>query len=62
MARPVLADDVRRFVASARVGRLATSTPDGIPHVVPVCYALVDDSIYVGLDAKTEGSRRHEAA
>ncbi len=52
MSRQVLADDVRRFVASARVGRLATSTPDGMPHVVPVCFELLGDSIYIGLDAK----------
>lgn len=52
MASQVLADDVRRFVASARVGRLATSTPDGLPHVIPVCFELMGDSIYIGLDAK----------
>ena len=52
MPRRVLSDEEKRFVASARVGRLATSTPDGMPHVVPVCFALLDDSIYIGLDAK----------
>lgn len=52
MTRLVLTGDARRFVASARVGRLATSTPGGRPHVVPVCFAVADDDIYVGLDAK----------
>ena len=52
MARRVIADDVRRFVASARVGRLATSSPDGMPHVIPVCFELLGDSVYIGLDAK----------
>ena len=52
MALRVLADDVRRFVASARVGRLATSSPDGLPHAIPVCFVLLGDSIYIGLDAK----------
>ena len=52
MTRRVLADDVRRFVASARVGRLATSTPEGLPHVIPVCFELLGDSVYIGLDAK----------
>lgn len=52
MPRRVLSDEEARFVASARVGRLATSTADGLPHVVPVCFALVEDSIYIGLDAK----------
>ncbi len=52
MPRRVFSDEETRFVASARVGRLATSTPDGVPHVVPVCFVLVDDFIYIGLDAK----------
>ena len=52
MPRRVLSDEEIRFVASARVGRLATSTADGLPHVVPVCFVLVEDSIYIGLDAK----------
>ena len=52
MPRHVLADDVRRFVASARVGRLATSTTQGRPHIVPVCFELLDGEIYIGLDSK----------
>ncbi len=52
MPRHVLADDERRFVASARVGRLATATAEGRPHVVPVCFEMLGDVIYVGLDAK----------
>ena len=52
MTRQVLADDARRFVTSARVGRLATATPEGLPHVIPVCFELLGDSIYIGLDGK----------
>ena len=52
MPRHVLADDERRFVASARVGRLATATSEGRPHVVPVCFEMLGDVIYVGLDDK----------
>ncbi len=52
MPRRDLSDDEARFLASARVGRLATSTSDGLPHAVPVCFVLVGDSIYIGLDAK----------
>ena len=40
------------FVCAARVGRLATSSADGAPHLVPVCFALVDRRIYIGLDSK----------
>jgi PPOX class probable F420-dependent enzyme len=42
----------RRFVAAARVGRLATVSPGGAPHVVPVCFVLDGDDIYVALDEK----------
>lgn len=35
---------VRERFASARVGRLATVTPDGRPHVVPVVFVLVHDA------------------
>jgi PPOX class probable F420-dependent enzyme len=43
---------LRRFVAEARVGRLATVSGDGAPHVVPVCFALDGDDVYVALDEK----------
>ena len=52
MPRRDLSGDEARFLASARVGRLATSTPDGVPHAVPVCFVLADGCIYIGLDAK----------
>ena len=52
MSPNVLADDERLFVAGARVGRLATSTAEGRPHVIPVCFELVGEDIYIGLDAK----------
>lgn len=42
----------RRFVASLRVGHLATADAAGAPHVVPVCYAVDGDSLYVAVDAK----------
>jgi PPOX class probable F420-dependent enzyme len=44
--------DVRRFVAAARVGRLATASLEGIPHVVPVCFGLKGDAVYIALDEK----------
>ena len=44
--------DVAAFVSGARVARLATSSANGEPHVVPVCFALLDGRIYIGLDSK----------
>ena len=32
---------MRTRVATARVARLATVRPDGTPHIVPVCFALL---------------------
>jgi PPOX class probable F420-dependent enzyme len=42
---------VRRF-AGARVGRLATVTPAGRPHVVPCCFTLVGERVLSVVDAK----------
>ena len=44
-------------VASARVGRLATVTPDGRPHVVPVCFALHEGDIVTAVDRKPKTTR-----
>jgi PPOX class probable F420-dependent enzyme len=43
---------MRERVATARVARLATVRPDGAPHVVPVCFALVGDTIVSVVDSK----------
>ena len=39
-------------LAAARVGRLATVTTDGRPHVVPVCFTLHEGRIVTAVDAK----------
>jgi PPOX class probable F420-dependent enzyme len=43
-------------LAAARVGRLATVTPDGRPHVVPVCFALAGGRIYTAVDRKPKAT------
>ena len=48
----MLSDTQRRFVESMRVARLATADGGGAPHVVPVCYALLGESLYVTIDEK----------
>ncbi len=45
-------DAERRFLLARRVGHLATADRSGSPHVVPVCYALGDASLYVTVDEK----------
>jgi PPOX class probable F420-dependent enzyme len=36
-------DEMRDRVRAARVARLATIRPDGTPHLVPICFALLGD-------------------
>jgi PPOX class probable F420-dependent enzyme len=43
---------VLRFVAGGRVGRLATASASGVPHVVPVCFVLQGGRVYIALDEK----------
>lgn len=45
-------DRERRYVESARVGRLATADAEGRPHLVPVCFALDGDAIVTPIDEK----------
>lgn len=45
-------DEARDRFAAARVGRLATVTAQGSPHLVPVVFALVDDVTYTAVDGK----------
>jgi PPOX class probable F420-dependent enzyme len=49
---PPLSAAQRGFVEAQRVGRLATADAAGAPHVVPVCFAVLGDTLYVTIDAK----------
>ncbi len=42
----------RRLFTAARVARLATADAAGIPHLVPVVFVVVHDTIYTVVDAK----------
>jgi PPOX class probable F420-dependent enzyme len=44
-------------LAQARVGRLATVTEAGRPHIVPVCFAVHDGRIVTAVDAKPKQTR-----
>ena len=45
-------------LASARVARLATTDPDGRLHLVPIVFALENDTLYTAVDRKPKRSRR----
>ena len=52
-----LSDDERAFAERHRIGRLATADAAGVPHVIPICYALVNDTFYFVVDDKPKRSR-----
>src|SRR5829696_1085900 len=47
----------RRFLAGRRVGHLATAGCDCVPHVVPVCFAVSESTIYITVDEKPKSGR-----
>ena len=51
-AAALFSEDARRFVESRRVGHLATADRRAAPHVVPVCFALAEASLYITIDEK----------
>lgn len=38
------------------MGRLATVTPRGHPHIVPCCFAVAGERIYTAVDAKPKST------
>jgi PPOX class probable F420-dependent enzyme len=53
----------RELLAAARVARLATVSAAGLPHLVPVTFAVAGDTVYTAVDGKpktTPGLRRLE--
>ena len=48
--------ELRRRFASSPVARLSTVRPDGGPHVVPIVFALVGDTVFSAVDAKPKRS------
>ena len=44
--------EARQRFASSRVARLATVDGQGRPHVVPIVFTVVQDSIYFAIDRK----------
>src|SRR5215470_2419500 len=54
----MLSEDQARFLASCRVGHLATADARGIPHLVPVCFVVSESSLYITIDQKPKGDPR----
>jgi PPOX class probable F420-dependent enzyme len=61
----VSAEQARERFAAARVARLATVDADGAPHLVPVVFAVLGETVYSVVDEKpkrTADLRRLENA
>ena len=41
--------DQAKLLTQAPVGRLATADSNSVPHVIPVCFALMDGNVLLGL-------------
>jgi PPOX class probable F420-dependent enzyme len=48
--------DERAYIERARVARLATADADARPHAVPICFALLDDTVVTPIDEKPKSS------
>jgi PPOX class probable F420-dependent enzyme len=53
--RPSMEDE---RLTAARVARLATTDPDGRPHLVPIVFALEGDTLYSAVDRKPKRSTK----
>src|SRR5262249_1259721 len=51
-ASHMLPDRERAFVLGRRVAPLATADGRSVPHVVPVCFAIDADTLYITIDEK----------
>ena len=49
-------EEARSRFVDARVAHLATADAEGIPHIVPITFALEADRIYTAVDAKPKRS------
>ena len=54
----MLSEREGRFLASRRVGHLATADARGTPHLVPVCFAVSEGALYITIDQKPKGDFR----
>ncbi|MDF1720244.1 MAG: TIGR03668 family PPOX class F420-dependent oxidoreductase [Minwuia sp.] len=48
----IISQQQRAFLSRRPVGRLGTASGDGFPHVVPVCFALAGDTVFIPIDEK----------
>jgi len=54
----MLSDEQSRFLASRRVGHLATADTRAAPHLVPVCFVVSEGALFITIDRKPKGRVR----
>ncbi|MET0457143.1 MAG: TIGR03668 family PPOX class F420-dependent oxidoreductase [Mycobacterium sp.] len=54
----MLDSDVPEVFANAPVAVLSTVSADGVPHVVPIVFALAGGVLYTAVDAKRKSTHR----
>ena len=50
--------EARALFETARVARLATADARGVPHLVPICFALDGDRVVTAVDHKPKRTNR----
>ena len=56
----MLTDRERRFLACQRIAHLATADRQAVPHVVPVCFVIIEATLFITIDEKPK-RRPHTA-
>ena len=54
----MLSERQAHFLASRRVGHLATADAQATPHLVPVCFVVSEGALYITIDQKPKGDVR----
>ena len=54
----MLSEAQARFLASCRVGHLATADVRATPNLVPVCFVVSEGALYITIDQKPKGDIR----
>jgi len=50
-------EKIKLFIAESKLCRLATVSPEGAPHVVPIWYVVIDDEIYISTSSNSRKGR-----
>ena len=55
----MLSDVERQFLTHQPIAHLATADRRAVPHVVPVCFAIVERTLYITIDEKPKRVSSH---